>query len=296
LLPAAGISLALRRALPAVAGLSAVKSHPAQMTEYVKGKSSLIKFIILLSAILLSFPCLAEAITITVLYNNVSYDKELTCAWGMSCFIEGTEKSILFDTGGDSGVLLSNMEILGVDPGKIDAVVLSHIHGDHIGGLWGILEKNNKISLYLPHSFPAGFKKKASQITKEAIYVKKEIKICDGVWSTGQLGIWIKEQSLVISTENGLVVVTGCAHPGVVDIVKKAKDMFDEEVYLILGGFHLLGYSESQVREIIRQLKKLGVKKVGPSHCTGGRPIELFREAWGDNFVNFGCGAKIEIP
>ncbi len=256
----------------------------------------LIKFIILSLVFFLAFPCLAKEITITVTYNNIPYNKDLICAWGMSCSIEGIEKSILFDTGGDGGILLSNMEILGIDPAMIDVVVLSHIHGDHVGGLWSILEKNNKILVYLPEAFSKSFKQRASKIARKVISVDKPIKICEGVWSTGQLGTWMKEQSLVINTEDGLVVITGCAHPGIVNIVKKAKDIFQNQVYLVLGGFHLISYNESQVREIIRQLKELGVKKVGPSHCTGEIPIELFKKAWGEDFVNLGCGAKIKIP
>ena len=130
----------------------------------------------------------------------------------------------------------------------------------------------------------------------EVISVDKPIPICKGVWTTGQLGTSIKEQSLVINIESGLVVIAGCAHPGIVNVVKKAKDMLENEIYLALGGFHLMSYSEGEVKEIIRQLMKLGVKKVGPSHCTGERPIELFRQAWGEDFVNLGCGTKINIP
>ena len=256
----------------------------------------LTKLIILLSVFSFSLPCFAKEKTITVVYNNVSYNNDLTCAWGMSCFIDGIGKGILFDTGGDGEILLFNMEKLEIDPESIDVVVLSHIHADHMGGLWDLLEKNNKISVYLPGSFSTSFKDRASKITRVVISVDKPIKICEGVWSTGQLGTWIKEQSLIINTEKGLVVVTGCAHPGIVNIVEKAKDMFENKVYLVLGGFHLISYNENQVREIIRQLKDLGVQKVGPSHCTGGGPIELFRQAWGEDFVNLGCGAKIKIP
>ena len=256
----------------------------------------LIKFAILFSFLSSSLPCFAKEINITIAYNNVPYDEGLTCAWGMACFIEGMQKNILFDTGGDGNILLSNMKKLNINYDNIDIVVLSHIHGDHIGGLWSILEKNNTISIYLPHSFPGSFKDRVSRITGRVISVIEPIRICDGVWSTGELGSWIKEQSLVIITEKGLVVITGCAHPGVVNIVKKAKAMFEKDVYLVLGGFHLMSYSEGQVREIIRQLNELGVKKVAPSHCTGGKPIELFRQAWGEDFVNLGCGAKIKIP
>ncbi len=256
----------------------------------------LTKLIILLLVFSFFLPCFAKDITITVVYNNVPYNKDLTCVWGFSCFIEGLEKNILFDTGGDGKILLFNMKKLDINPDEIDAVVLSHIHGDHVGGLWSILEENNKILVYLPQLFPTSFKDRASRIAREIISVTKPIQICEGVWSTGQLGTWIKEQSLVINLDEGLIVITGCAHPGIVNIVKRAMDMFQNQVYLVFGGFHLISYTESQVREVISQLKELGVRKVGPSHCTGGRPIELFKEAWGKDFINLGCGAEIKIP
>ena len=126
--------------------------------------------------------------------------------------------------------------------------------------------------------------------------VKEPLRICKDVWSTGQMGSLIKEQSLVIKTIKGLVVITGCAHPGIVNIVKKAKEMFKkEEIYLVMGGFHLLSYSEKETERIIRELKNLEVKKIAPSHCTGVKQIELFKRAWGKDFINSGCGATIGI-
>ncbi|MEA3432007.1 MAG: MBL fold metallo-hydrolase, partial [candidate division WOR-3 bacterium] len=89
--------------------------------------------------------------------------------------------------------------------------------------------------------------------------------------------------------------VTGCAHPGIVNIVRKAKELLNKNIYLVLGGFHLMAYSEKEVKEIIKELEELGVEKIAPSHCTGGRPIELFREAWGENFLDLGCGAVFKV-
>lgn len=187
------------------------------------------------------------------------------------------------------------MEKLEISPKDIETVVLSHIHLDHIGGLEAILEKNDKVYVYLPSSFSRDFKNNVRKKAKEVISVKDPIKVCKQVWSTGEFGTSLKEQSLVINTKKGLIVITGCAHPGIVNIVRFAKDYLKKDVYLVLGGFHLMAYSENQVNEIIRQLKDLGVKKVAPSHCTGGRPIELFKDAWNENFIELGCGAKIKI-
>jgi len=239
--------------------------------------------------------CAAKEMTITVPYNNIPLNEDLKTAWGISVFIDGLQKSILFDTGGDGSILLSNMEKLEINPVEIEIVVLSHIHGDHVGGLDAVLEKNSKVSVYLLSSFPDDFKNKVKNKTGKLLTVKKPHKICENVWSTGESGTSIKEQSLVIGTPKGLIVITGCAHPGIVDIVKFVKNHFKENIYLLLGGFHLISYSESEVKEIIRELKTLKVEKIAPSHCTGGRAIELFEEAWKKDFINLGCGAKIKI-
>jgi 7,8-dihydropterin-6-yl-methyl-4-(beta-D-ribofuranosyl)aminobenzene 5'-phosphate synthase len=110
------------------------------------------------------------------------------------------------------------------------------------------------------------------------------------------MGDRIKEQALILETMNGLVVVTGCAHPGIVNVVRKAKALLKQDVYLALGGFHLMGMSRKQIGEIIHQLKSMGVKQVAPSHCTGDKAISLFKEAWGNNFLEGGAGAIIKLP
>lgn len=236
------------------------------------------------------------AITLTILYNNVPHDPRLTTAWGMSCLIEGMEKTILFDTGGDGRILLSNMKKLGKAPKQVDVVVLSHIHGDHVGGLWEFLKEKSDVKVYLPKAFPDNFKKRVQRAGVEVFSVGKPTKIGKNIYSTGQMGAWMKEQALVLRTAKGLVVVTGCAHPGVANFVKRAKKIWKDDVYLVFGGFHLMAYSERQVEGLITELKQLGVKKVGPSHCTGGKPIEMFRKAWGKDFIDLGCGAGITIP
>ena len=237
----------------------------------------------------------AKGLTITIVYNNVSYDSKLTTAWGISCFIEGLEKAILFDTGGNGSILLANMEKIGIDPKEVGIVYLSHIHEDHTGGLWSFLQENDQVIVYVPESFPKGYKDRVKAATEDVIPVREQMKICEDAWSTGEMGAGVKEQSLIINTEKGLVIITGCAHPGIVNIARQAKNMFAEEIFLLVGGFHLMSYNEEQINDIVKQLKQLGVKNVAPSHCTGDKAIGIFREKWGKNFLNSGCGAKIRI-
>jgi 7,8-dihydropterin-6-yl-methyl-4-(beta-D-ribofuranosyl)aminobenzene 5'-phosphate synthase len=105
-----------------------------------------------------------------------------------------------------------------------------------------------------------------------------------------------KEQGLIVDTEVGLVVVTGCAHPDIVDMAKAAREYLGKDIALLMGGFHLLGRSEGQIRGILRALHDLQVRKVAPSHCTGDEAIALFRETWGKEFIEGGCGATIQVP
>ena len=196
-------------------------------------------------------------ISITTVYDNYQVDPKLTTSWGFGCVIRTPKKAILFDTGGDSSVLLSNMEKMNIDPKDIDVVVISHIHGDHVGGLNGFLERNGKVKVYIPASFPDSWKKKIKSFGTTYEDVKDSVQISGGVYTTGEMGTWIKEQSLVLNTKEGLIVITGCAHPGVVNIAKKAKQILaDKNIYLVMGGFHLGSASDSKLRSIIIGLPK----------------------------------------
>ena len=232
---------------------------------------------------------------IVVVYDNNPYKAGLETAWGFSCLVMGTGKTILFDTGGDGRLLLDNMKRLGVAPEQVDVVVLSHIHGDHTGGLHDFLEKNHDVSVYLPKSFPERFKKDVKAQGAKVVEVEQPLEICKHVYSTGELGTWIKEQSLVVRTDMGLIVITGCAHPGIVEIVNYAKGRFEDDVYFVMGGFHLGGAGRSELEKIVLSFKKLGVQYVGPCHCSGDPARKLFRVKYRKNFVDVGAGRVLTM-
>lgn len=235
-------------------------------------------------------------ITITTIYDNYIFSEVLKTDWGYSCIVEGTEKTILFDTGTKSDMLFHNINKLNMNPKDVELVTISHIHGDHTGGLSAFLDKNNKVTVYLPISFPDEFVSGVEKTGAKVVSVDNPVEICKGVSLTGEMGVQIKEQSLILNTSKGLVVITGCAHPGIVDIVKRAKEVVDKKIYLVCGGFHLFkNKSEDEVKEIIREFKDLGVMKVGATHCTGDKAIELFKEAYKENFVQMGVGKVIRI-
>lgn len=235
-------------------------------------------------------------VKLTSVFNNVPSREGLKTGWGYACLIQGLKREILFDTGADGERLLENMQRLHKDPRQVDIVVLSHIHHDHVGGLKAFLAVNPNITVYIPASFPSSIKGMIRDHGAEVISVKGPIKIAPDVFSTGQMGRTIREQALVVKTEEGLVVVTGCAHPGIVHMVRRAKSLYKTPVYGVVGGFHLSGQSDAVIDQIIDEIKALGVNIVAPSHCTGPRACQHFKTAWGHAFLDGGLGAVVEIP
>jgi 7,8-dihydropterin-6-yl-methyl-4-(beta-D-ribofuranosyl)aminobenzene 5'-phosphate synthase len=230
-----------------------------------------------------------ESLTITIIYDNNAYDERLKSAWGFSALVAYRDHTLLFDTGGDGPTLMENMRILGIDPTQIESVVLSHAHGDHTGGLSALMEYGARPIVYLPPSFSTTFKNQVVLIT-EMIEVTPGLSIAQGMFTTGEMGQSIPEQALIIQTDQGLVVITGCAHPGIVEIVEQARVMFAEPVRLVLGGFHLGSKSKAEIGAILRDFRRLGVEQVAPCHCTGERAIAMFAAEYGEDFIQAGVG------
>ena len=234
-------------------------------------------------------------ITMTVLYDNYLFEDGTQTDWGFACLIEGTEKTILFDTGTKGEVLFHNVGRLHVDLEKVDQIVISHDHGDHTGGLSSVLDKNHDVSVYYPVSFPKKFVQGVTDKKAKAIPVDDPVEICKDVYTTGEIGVQIKEQSLILDTPKGLIIVTGCSHPGIVNILKKAKQVVKKDIYLVFGGFHLMRHTEAQVKEIIQEFRALGVQKCGATHCTGDGAIKLFKNGFDEDYVRMGTGKVITI-
>ena len=232
---------------------------------------------------------------IEIVYDNKSQREELKAAWGFSCVIRGTEKTILFDTGADSSTLLANMDKMGIDPNDIDLVVLSHAHWDHVDGLPGFLERNGKVTVYMLKSFPGNLRKDVQAHGATVVDVVEPLQICENVYSTGEMGTQVEEQSLIIHTVKGSVVITGCAHPGIVQIVEKSKELAKQDLLFVMGGFHLLDKTVGEVESIISRFRELGVFYAAPCHCTGDAAIGLFSEAYRDKFIDIGAGKVISI-
>ncbi len=232
---------------------------------------------------------------ITVLYNNVPGDSRLDPAWGFACTIDRGDYRILFDAGGDGAILMDNIRLLGVDTRGVNSVVLSHGHWDHMGGLWDALRAVCPATVYHPKSQTDLFQAHIAKLGSRAQAVEKLIEIVPGVMVLPEMGEKIKEQVLVLQCERGVSILTGCAHPGIVEIVREVQRTFHQPVDFVFGGFHLKDHKAPEIAAIVSEMKTLGVRRVAPSHCTGEKAIKAFAAAWGDDFLEIGCGARFTI-
>jgi 7,8-dihydropterin-6-yl-methyl-4-(beta-D-ribofuranosyl)aminobenzene 5'-phosphate synthase len=228
---------------------------------------------------------------ITIIYDNeiVKDIKGLKAGWGFSCFIQTKEKNILFDTGWDGDILISNMKLLGINPQDIDLVVISHSHWDHSGGLAQLLNLNSSLKTYIPYSFSKHLKEEIKK-RSDTYEINKSIEICPKVYTTGEIEgslltgkikTSIKEQSLIFSTAKGLVVVAGCAHSGINNILNLANKL--GKVYALIGGFH--DFNEYNL------LKNISL--IVPTHCTANKKkiMSLFPK----NCLEGGVGYQLTI-
>ena len=237
-------------------------------------------------------------LTITIIYDNYPADPACATDWGFSCLIEGLEKTVLFDAGTREDLFLKNVEALKIDLGRVDLAVLSHFHGDHTGGLEAALRKRPGLTLYVPVDTDRAAALVSEKLEKsggQVITVDQPLKLDEGLSLTGTMGVAIKEQALILDTSRGLVIIAGCAHPGIVGMVEKAREMTGRPIAAVLGGFHLMQTGDAELARIIGRFKELGVARVGATHCTGAKAIALFREAYKDRFIELGAGRVLSF-
>ncbi len=222
------------------------------------------------------------------------HDRNLKSGCGFSCLVEYLDKKVLFDTGDDSGKLSFNLNVLNINPQDIDVVVLSHNHTDHTGGLQAVINKNKKLALYFPESFPEDFREKIKAIGAKPHPVDEMINISPKIFAGPQMdGFGPKEIPLAVESDKGICIITGSAHPGILKMVKTVKEKLKKDIYLVMGGFHLefsLGTSK-----VVEGFKKMGVVKAAPCHCTGKKAISLFEQEFKENFIRIGTGLKLSL-
>jgi len=271
---------------------------------------------------------------ITVLIENsvgVLIPKGLCGEHGLSFWIEYNNHKILFDTG-QTGKVVENALRLGIDLKEADAIVLSHGHYDHTGGLKAVLEFIGKpIEIYAhPDIFELHYvsspvtryigipfrKEELESLGANFKWIRKPTEIFPNIWVSGEVPrrttfekidermcLLTKEgkipdpilddMSLFIKTEKGLVIILGCAHSGVVNIVEYAKEVTcEEKICAIIGGTHLEPATESQLDETITYLENLNPRLLATNHCTGLKIASRLKEIFGSRF-RFGTTGEI---
>jgi 7,8-dihydropterin-6-yl-methyl-4-(beta-D-ribofuranosyl)aminobenzene 5'-phosphate synthase len=235
---------------------------------------------------------------IQILFNNEAADRKLSIGWGFSCLIDG---HVLFDTGESDRFLFNNMDAMDVDISKITSVVISHDHWDHWGGLWELLRRRRGIDLYSCPGFGSNFKNKVKDLRAHAIELDTLTRIEENVFSSGEIeGEYgdrpMPEQALVLKTSKGLSILTGCAHPGIVKMVKEVKAALPgSNVHAVLGGFHLMDKDREHVIGVIKEFRDMKVEKAGPTHCSGKEAESLFKDEYKEDFITVKSGLTLEV-
>jgi 7,8-dihydropterin-6-yl-methyl-4-(beta-D-ribofuranosyl)aminobenzene 5'-phosphate synthase len=237
----------------------------------------------------------ADVVTLTIIYDNYAYEGHHETDWGFAALIEAGDQTILFDTGTRGDMLLRNFRALGKDPEEIDALVFSHDHGDHTGGMGALFETGIRPPTYILGAFNDEVRNAITEVTT-AIETQAGDEVLAGIFTTGQVGEAIPEQALVIPTADGLVVLTGCAHAGVVAMLERVRELSSEPIHLVMGGFHLSAAGAGHVAGTIETVRAVGVEMVGATHCTGDAAIAAFADEFGDDFVRLGVGRVLTFP
>lgn len=237
---------------------------------------------------------------ISMIYNNIGSSVNLKSAWGLSVWIETEKTALMFDTGGDTSIIWKNIVSSNLDINKLSKIVISHEHWDHRNGLEVILEKTSyKPDIFIIESDYSLFNKEFPNAKIKSL--KEPTQIDENIWTTGELvGNYgdnsIAEHSIILTQKNSVVLLTGCSHSGIVEMVKRTKQLFpDKKIELVAGGFHLGRKSEEEIVKISDDLKKLNIRKIAPSHCTGDKAIDHFRNNWGEKFIDLNLGDNFKI-
>ena len=267
---------------------------------------------------------------ITVLYDAFGKTPGMQKDWGYSALIEYGGKRILFDTGNNPDILERNAKAKGIDLSKLDFVVMSHRHGDHMGGMTYLLRVNPRVKIYAPKEgfgvygsdLPSSFYRKDASLPVDQRYydgsppevmrfgsawpgtnfelVDKNTEIASDIHLIALVSdkpgtLELRELSLAINTPEGMAIVVGCSHPGIDKIVAAAAAI-NPRIHVIAGGFHLVVASDTDIEKIVTALRDTyKVEYVAPGHCTGEPAFAALKAAFGDRYLYAGLGTTVEL-
>ena len=271
-----------------------------------------------------------DEVQITVLYDAFGNDPAMRKDWGYAALVEYGGKRVLFDTGNNPEILAQNARTKNIDLSKLDFVVMSHRHGDHMGGLAYVLKVNPVVKIYAPKEgfgvygsdLPSTFYRKDASLPPEQRYyngappevmrfgsawpganfqlVDKDSEIAPNIHLVTLVSdkpgtLELRELSLAINTPDGMVVVVGCSHPGVERIIQAASTI-NPRIHLIVGGFHLVVASDPDIEKIVRALHdEFKVEYAAPGHCTGEPAFTELKKAFGDRYLYAGLGTTLAL-
>lgn len=274
---------------------------------------------------------IAMSTKITVLVDNIGKD-DLKGEWGLSIMVEYDGKFILADAG-SSELFAKNAEKLGFDLNKVEFATLSHAHFDHSNGMPRFFKENQNAKFYLRAGAEENCYFKKLFVTKyiglprgiiedkqdRIEFVQGNYKVCDGVYlipnkcdGLEKVGrkenLYIKtskgyrpdnfahEQSLVLETSKGLVIINCCSHGGAANIIDQVQSVFpDKHIYGLIGGFHLFRRSNKEVRKIGQNILDTGIDFVCTGHCTKDRAYGVLKEVLQDRLEQLSVGKVMEF-
>ena len=268
---------------------------------------------------------------VTILYDSFGKSPTLTMDWGFAALVDYGGKRILFDTGNNAQIFEHNVKAAGVDLQKLDFVVMSHRHGDHMGGLAYLLKVNPTVKIYAPKERSGvygddqpsrtWYRKDPSLPTEQRYYsgappeiihmgeawpsanfqlIDKNIEIVPGMYLIALVSdkpgtLELRELSLAIRTPDGLVLVVGCSHPGVEHILREASAI-DPHINLLLGGLHQIQAPDAEVERIARVLHdQYKLDRIAPGHCTGEPEFAALKKTFGDHYLYAGVGSVVDL-
>jgi len=292
-------------------------------------------FVLALAVVVLLLTGMAAAETpnrVTILYDSFGKNPSLTMDWGFAALVEYGGKRILFDTGNNAKIFEHNVKAVGVDLGNLDFVVMSHRHGDHMGGLAYLLKVNPTVKIYAPKErsgvygddqpSSAWYRKDASLPAEQRYYsgappeiihmgeawpganfqlIDRNTEIAPGMYLIALVSdrpgtLELHELSLAIRTPDGLVLVVGCSHPGVEHIVQEATAI-NPHINILFGGLHQIQAPDPEVERIATVLhNQYRLERVAPGHCTGEPEFAALKKTFGDHYVYAGVGSVVDLP
>jgi len=265
---------------------------------------------------------------ITVLYDAFGNSTAMQKDWGYSALIEYDGRRILFDTGNSPDNLEQNVKAKRVDLSKLDFLVMSHRHGDHMGGLSYVLKVNPHVKIYAPKEgfgvyggdLPGTFFRKDASLPADQRYfggkapevmrfgsawpganfqlVDRDIEIAPNIHLITLVSdkpgtLELRELSLAINTPEGIVLVVGCSHPGIDKIVERARSL-NQRIRLIAGGLHLVVAADQDIAKIVTALHDdLKVEFIAPGHCTGEPAFAALKKTYGEHYLYAGVGSTL---